>query len=197
MESKARLIDISKDWKSGKFRLTFEVDSFLPNMVDAIKDVCLRLSVKKWKEKRSLDANGYMWVLLSKLSEKLNEQGTGTDPQKLYEHYLRYYGVLAKDEDGHISITIRSRIDIDNVPGHWRLYKKSPDLKMQVEYELIPRLTLPDGHIQRKTVYKADFTYKDRTGKTHVVDAKGIKTDVYKLKKKLMYAVHKIVIEEV
>lgn len=129
MESKARLIDISKDWKSGKFRLTFEVDSFLPNMVDAIKDVCLRLSVKKWKEKRSLDANGYMWVLLSKLSEKLNEQGTGTDPQKLYEHYLRYYGVLAKDEDGHISITIRSRIDIDNVPGHWRLYKKSPDLK--------------------------------------------------------------------
>lgn len=129
MESKARLIDISKDWQSGKFRLTFEVDNFLPNMADAIKDVCLRLSVKKWKEKRSLDANGYMWVLLSQMAEELNRQGTGTTAQKLYEGYLRDYGVLEKDENGHIAITVRAEVDMDTIPGHWRLYKKSRDLK--------------------------------------------------------------------
>ena len=68
IESKARLLDIAKDWKTGKFRLTFELDTFQPNMADAIRDVCLRLSVKKWKEKRSLGANAYMWALLSQMA---------------------------------------------------------------------------------------------------------------------------------
>ena len=70
IESKARLVDISKDWQTNKFRLTFELDSFLPNMADTIRDVCLRLSVKKWKEKRSLDANAYYWQLNSQMARE-------------------------------------------------------------------------------------------------------------------------------
>lgn len=45
--------------------------------------------------------------------------------------------------------------------------------------------------------YEADFVYKDAAGKIHVVDAKGVKTDVYKLKKALMWERHGIKIEEV
>jgi len=48
-----------------------------------------------------------------------------------------------------------------------------------------------------QTVYISDFSYRDLEGKLHVLDAKGIKTQVYLLKKKLMWHVHRIMVEEV
>lgn len=124
IESKARLIDISKDYITGKFRLTFELDTFLPNMVDAIKDVCLRLSVKKWKEKRSLDANAYYWTLNSQMARLLE-----TSPEELHEELLQRYGLLDSDDSGHISITVRAKVDMSRIDGHWKLYKLSRDGK--------------------------------------------------------------------
>ena len=59
------------------------------------------------------------------------------------------------------------------------------ELKRQVEFELISTFKLADK-TYRKTKYIADFTYLDKYGKLHIIDVKGIKTDVYKLKKKLM-----------
>ena len=45
--------------------------------------------------------------------------------------------------------------------------------------------------------YKADFRYKDRkTGNVIVEDAKGVRTSVYQLKKKLMKALYNIDIVE-
>ena len=64
------------------------------------------------------------------------------------------------------------------------------DLKRQVKYELIPRI----GD-QRACTYIADFTYME-DGKLVVEDVKGIKTDAYKIKKKLMLWVHGIRIKE-
>ena len=46
--------------------------------------------------------------------------------------------------------------------------------------------------------YRCDFSYIDNADKRlHVVDVKGVETDVFRLKKKLMKAVHKIDIEVV
>lgn len=87
IESKARLVDISKDWKTNKFRLTFELDSFLPNMADTIRDVCLRLSVKKWKEKRSLDANALLWHCIGEIAKTIR-----ADKWEVYLKLLREYG---------------------------------------------------------------------------------------------------------
>lgn len=70
------------------------------------------------------------------------------------------------------------------------------ELKRQVEFTLIETFKLEDK-TYRKTKYIADFTYKDKNGKYHVVDTKGIKTDVYLLKKKLMAWKYGIEIEEV
>ena len=124
IESKARLVDITKDWQTGKFRLTFELEQFLPNMVDTIRDVCLRLSVKNWKEKRSLDANAYYWTLNSKMAQVLQ-----TSPEELHEALLQRYGLLDSDSNGHISITVRSKVDMSRIDGHWKLYKLSRDGK--------------------------------------------------------------------
>ena len=70
------------------------------------------------------------------------------------------------------------------------------ELKRQVEFVLIETFKLEDK-TYRKTKYIADFTYKDKNGKYHVVDTKGIKTDVYLLKKKLMAWKYGIEIEEI
>ena len=70
------------------------------------------------------------------------------------------------------------------------------ELQRQVEFVLIETFKLEDK-TYRKTKYIADFTYKDKNGKYHVVDTKGFRTPEYKLKKKLMAWKYGIEIEEV
>lgn len=70
-------------------------------------------------------------------------------------------------------------------------------LEMQVPFEIIPADTGADGKKLRALKYIADFTYYDRMGKLHVEDVKGVRTAVYKLKKRLMWQVHRIAIEEI
>lgn len=67
------------------------------------------------------------------------------------------------------------------------------DLQLQVPFELIPK---QEG--ERACTYVADFVYHmTDTGKMVVEDAKGMRTDVYKIKRKLMLWRHGIRISEV
>jgi hypothetical protein len=67
------------------------------------------------------------------------------------------------------------------------------DLKEQERIVLVPG----NGRL-RSIVYVADFTYRDAvTGKRHVIDAKGFKTQVYRLKKRAAALLLGIEIEEV
>ncbi len=65
------------------------------------------------------------------------------------------------------------------------------DLKRQVKFEIIPK---QDG--ESSVSYRADFVYT-KDGMQVVEDVKGYKTDVYKIKRKLMLQVHGIRIKEV
>lgn len=70
---------------------------------------------------------------------------------------------------------------------------KIKDLKRQVRFELIPK---QDG--ERACTYVADFVYFDNSlGGKVVEDVKGYKTEVYRLKKKLLMWIHGIRIKEV
>lgn len=66
------------------------------------------------------------------------------------------------------------------------------NLRRQVTFELIPK---QEG--ERACNYIADFVYTDKLGKTIVEDAKGVRTDVYKIKRKLMLWRYDIRIKEV
>ena len=65
-------------------------------------------------------------------------------------------------------------------------------IRTQVKYELIPK---QKG--ERACSYKADFVVEYHDGRTVVYDVKGMKTDVYRIKRKLMLWVHGITIQEV
>jgi len=73
---------------------------------------------------------------------------------------------------------------------------KISDLRRQVRFLITPSFFGEDGKaILRSSSYVADFVYTEN-GKTVVEDCKGLKTDVYILKKKLMYEKYGILIRE-
>ena len=72
------------------------------------------------------------------------------------------------------------------------------DLKRQYPFELIPAQYDERGKcVERSVKYIADFVYYDRDGNLVVEDAKGMKTDAYKLKKKMLRHFKGIEIKEV
>ena len=74
---------------------------------------------------------------------------------------------------------------------------KIKDLELQKVYELQPSFKI-NGKTYQKITYKADFSYISvEDNKLHVIDVKGFKTEVYKLKKKMFAYKYGIEIEEV
>jgi hypothetical protein len=83
------------------------------------------------------------------------------------------------------------------------------DLRIQVPFEIIPavyeeetiqlktKVKTVTKCVQRATYYLADFVYRDKEGNEVVEDAKGMRTEKYLLKKKMMRAFLGITIKEV
>lgn len=72
-------------------------------------------------------------------------------------------------------------------------------LEIQKTFVLLPKQKTPDGRAVREVRYLADFAYTNKQGEYVVEDVKSpaTKTQVYKLKKKLMLYVHGIDIKEI
>lgn len=75
--------DDSGFWLSLKVENPFEARRFLATK----KEKKYTADIKEWRERRSLDANAYMWVLVGKLSGKL-----GLPPEEIYRAAIRDVG---------------------------------------------------------------------------------------------------------
>lgn len=119
MECSGQLVDIKKNWQNDKFVISIEVNEKISQeMVEEVQNCKLRMILKKWKQKRSLDANGYLWVLCTEIANVIS-----SSKEEVYEEMLQKYGVLYQDEDGvYVVITLKSSIDISKVDGHWKFY---------------------------------------------------------------------------
>lgn len=65
------------------------------------------------------------------------------------------------------------------------------DLHLQVPFELIPKMVI-NGKSERAIKYVTDFTYYDANGDYVVEDVKGMITDIFKIKYRLMKLIHNI-----
>ena len=75
MKVTGRISGASIDFKTGKPTISFEVNeqNDFKAMVNDMKGLeKLSIEVKPFRQRRSLDANAYCWVLIDKLAEKLN-----------------------------------------------------------------------------------------------------------------------------
>ena len=74
------------------------------------------------------------------------------------------------------------------------------DLRLQVNFTLQEGYTTADGERLRPIVYRADFTYRERTGdgwRPVVEDVKGVRTKEYNTKRKMMLEKFGVKIREV
>ena len=109
---------------------------------------------------------------------------------------VRKYHNKKAEYDGYTFDSIREK----NYYIKLKLLEKAgkiKELELQKEFELQPSYKL-SNKTSRKITYRADFTYKTtEDDKLHVIDVKGFRTDVYRLKKKLFEYKYRIEIEEI
>ena len=113
MEFTGKLQNVSRDWQTGQWNITFTM-----NEASAINEVnniqsCEKLSIKavKHRNKRSLDANAYCWVILQKIAEVLHQ-----DKWNVYLEMLGKYGVFTH-------IIVKPNV-VDKVKEEWRTVKE-------------------------------------------------------------------------
>lgn len=78
-EVTGKISGVSFSYTTGKPLITFEMNEQRSalDMVDTLREYDkLSLKVSRYKQKRSLDANAYCWVLMSKIAEKTNQRVT-------------------------------------------------------------------------------------------------------------------------
>ena len=83
---KARLHDLSLA-RDGGFLLTIATRENVGVLYDELHETDVDVTVKKHREKRSLDANAYFWVLVDRLAEK-----TRIPKTDIYRRYIREIG---------------------------------------------------------------------------------------------------------
>lgn len=122
MECTGELRGITKDWQSDRFIISLSINENLSQeMVEGIQNCKLAIELKKWRAKRSLDANGYLWVLLTKIAEVVD-----SSKDEIYEEMLQKYGYLDQDEDSdYIVMTLKASTDISKIDGHWKRYQSN------------------------------------------------------------------------
>ena len=113
MEFTGKVQNVSKDWQTGQFQITFSINE--PSAINEINNIkdCQKLSIKavKHRERRSLDANAYLWVLLQKIAEAKHD-----DKWNTYLEVLGRYGVFTH-------IIVKPHI-VEKVKEEWRTVKE-------------------------------------------------------------------------
>ena len=84
------LQDISIDYKTNKPRITLLLDTRDSiSSLEELKDNKLSVEIKKYRKKRSLDANNYFWKLLNEYCEE-----KGTDTIEEYKERVKRLGIF-------------------------------------------------------------------------------------------------------
>lgn len=90
IEVKANIVDVVQTL-DGKCRVTLEYKGIPQQAVDLMKKA-VRLILKEWREKRSLDANAYCWKLCTEIANVLTLQGAAVTKDDVYRQALFDYG---------------------------------------------------------------------------------------------------------
>ena len=94
MQSTATIKNMSIDYETNKPQITLLLDkreSILS--LQEIKEDKLSVEIKKWRKKRSLDANAYCWVLCDSIAKELSKNGI-TTKEEVYKDAILQIGTF-------------------------------------------------------------------------------------------------------
>ena len=152
---KGRLIDFSFGYNR-KPRITIELDSDFRNGYDALKDFDVEVSIKKWRARRSKDANAYFHVLVGQIS-----MICGLTDEEVKRQLVKDHGVFKKDDDGnYIGLKQPPSVDIDQIYPYTVFYKQIEENgKLKNCYLIRKRTSEMDSaemaHLIDKTIQEA------------------------------------------
>lgn len=135
MEFAGKITGISIDLASKKPVVTVAADSTqIQDLQELSACEKLDITVKRHRDKRSLDANAYYWVLLTKLAKR-----HGWTNQEAHNRLLRRYGQLERLDGQLLAVPLP---DTD---------KTEKDVLDKVEYHLMPtpKVTMMKGEMYR------------------------------------------------
>lgn len=116
---KGRIIDFSMSF-GGKQRVTLELDTDFREGYEALKDAVLEIVIKKWRAKRSKDANAYFHLLVNEIAAA---RGLSDDQVKI--DLVTQYGTYARDDDGMIvGFKLPASVDVSTIYPYTRMYKE-------------------------------------------------------------------------
>ena len=116
---KGRIIDFSMSF-GGKQRVTLELDTDFREGYEALKEAVLEITIKKWRAKRSNDANKYFHLLVNEIAAA---KGLSDDEVKI--SLVTQYGTYARDDDGMIvGFKLPASVDVSTIYPYTRMYKE-------------------------------------------------------------------------
>lgn len=94
MQSTATIKDMSIDYETNKPKITLLLDERKSILsLEEIKADKLSVEIKKWRKKRSLDANAYCWVLCDRIAKELSKNGI-TTKEEVYKDAILQIGTF-------------------------------------------------------------------------------------------------------
>lgn len=118
------------------------------DMVDALRSVD-KLSVKlgKFREKRSLDANRYLWKLCTMIADKLSDDGDPHTKEEIYRKAIKAKGICREQGELPLDFAKTSRTAWEMLGTGW--------ITEQIDFE-------PDGDRVIVRYYYGSSTYNSK-----------------------------------
>lgn len=117
MKFTGRLKELIIDYMTGELTILFETYEDFRDAYEKLKGEKLSLEIKKYRQKRSLDANRYYWALVTKLAKVLRASN-----QEVHNEMLRLYGEPEIFDGKPVYITIpdteQSEKKVNNSADH-------------------------------------------------------------------------------
>mgnify|MGYP002114011336 FL=1 len=93
MQTTGIILKTDTDINTRKLKISLLVDTNNKDIVEQLKNENkLTIELKKWRQKRSLDANSYCWVLCDKIAKELCKDGTIVTKEDVYKDAILQIG---------------------------------------------------------------------------------------------------------
>ena len=95
MQTTGIILKTDTDINTRKLKISLLVDTNNKDIVEQLKNENkLTIELKKWRQKRSLDANSYCWVLCDKIAKELCKDGTIVTKEDVYKDAILQIGTF-------------------------------------------------------------------------------------------------------
>lgn len=92
METTGKIEGFSVDFRNNQAILTLKIDCKEFNSLQKLKGLKLNIKMSKWYQKRKIDCNAYMWVLIQKIAENLSTPEATVTKEEVYREAIRNVG---------------------------------------------------------------------------------------------------------